>query len=148
MARSLDLGRRAPGGSRPGRRRDRALQRVPREHLRAVQRLREGARALFTVDRAAGRVTDADGNTYSIVPVEGALPAAEPAILASGVVAGPASETILIGERSFVSSHVSIAPARVSVQVGTCEGLGGRLSSRPTRSEPQASEVHQLARPE
>lgn len=79
--------------------------------------------ALFTVDRAAGRVTDAEGNAWAIVPIEGGLPAAEPAIVASGIVAGPASETLLIGERSFVASHVSLAPARVSVQVGTCEGL-------------------------
>jgi hypothetical protein len=78
--------------------------------------------ALFTVDRAAGHVTDADGNRYAIERLPDPAPGAERAILATSA-AGSSSETILIGERSFLASHVSIAPARVSVQVGTCEGL-------------------------
>ena len=78
--------------------------------------------ALFTVDRSAGRVADAEGNSYAIGPMPAPGPEAEYAILATGA-AGSASETILIGERSYVASHVSLAPARVSVQVGTCEGL-------------------------
>jgi hypothetical protein len=79
--------------------------------------------ALFTIDRAAGKVSDADGNSYTIVPMHSPLPAAESAIVAIGTLAGPTSETLLIGEQSFVASSIALVPPRASLQVGTCAGL-------------------------
>ena len=76
---------------------------------------------------------DADGNIYKIllsapsplVEISEQIPGSpfEYAIQATAQVGAAATETIVIGERSFVSSNVSVAPPRAFVQVGTCTGL-------------------------
>ena len=78
--------------------------------------------ALFTVDRAAGRITDADGKSYAISSLPPPAMEAEYVLLAT-TVSGSVSETLVIGEHSYLASYVSIAPSRASLQVGTCEGL-------------------------
>jgi hypothetical protein len=77
----------------------------------------------FTVNRQAGSVTDADGNVYKIVPTQSMAPLFEYAIQAFGQVGTAATETIVLGLKSFVSSNVSVAPPRAYIQIGTCEGL-------------------------
>ena len=80
----------------------------------------------FTVDLVLGTVVDSDGQTYRVLPNRSLpIPSTpfEYAILATAQLGMAATETIVIGERSFVSSNVSVASPRAYVQVGTCSGL-------------------------
>ena len=87
----------------------------------------------FTVDHTSGTIVDSDGNIYkillsapsSLVEISDQIPGSpfEYAIQATAQVGLAATETIVIGERSFVSSNVSVVPPRAYVQVGTCSGL-------------------------
>lgn len=77
----------------------------------------------FTINRSASTVTDTDGNVYKIVPTQSMAPLFEYAIQATGQVGSSATETIVLGQKSFVSSNVSVAPPRAYVQIGTCTGL-------------------------
>ena len=80
----------------------------------------------FTVDLKSGTIADSDGQTYRVLPMRArGIPGSpfEYAIQATAQVGTSATETIVIGERSFVSSNVSVAPPRAFVQVGTCSGL-------------------------
>ena len=77
----------------------------------------------FTVNRQASTITDADGNVYNIVPTQSMAPIFEHAIQAIGQVGSAATETVVLGQKSFVSSNVSVAPPRAYVQIGTCSGL-------------------------
>ncbi len=77
----------------------------------------------FTVNRQAGTVTDTDGNVYKIVPTQSMASIFEHAILATAQVGLAATETIVLGQKSFVSSNVSVAPPRAYIQIGTCSGL-------------------------
>ena len=81
----------------------------------------------FTVNRQAKSIVDGDGNVYKILPIEtSALLSEEYAIQAFAEVGSAATETIVLGEQSFVSSNVSVSPPRAYVQIGTCSGLRRR----------------------
>jgi len=80
----------------------------------------------FAVDRQAGTVTDDSGQVYRIQPTQSIPAMFEYAIQAIGQIGTGATETIVLGERSFVSSNVSVAPPRAYIQIGKCVGLKGR----------------------
>ena len=71
----------------------------------------------FTVNRQAGTVNDTDGNVYKILPTQSVAPLFEYAIQATGQVGSAATETIVLGQKSFVSSNVSVAPPLTTVTV-------------------------------
>lgn len=80
----------------------------------------------FTVDRAGGTVVDSKGQVYKIGAtrsMEALGPPFEYAIQATAQVGLAATETVVLGEKSFVSSNVSVAPPRAFIQVGTCSGF-------------------------
>jgi hypothetical protein len=79
---------------------------------------------VFTIDRSSGTVSDNYGSVYKLVPVRNVpLPKMEYAVQAFGQVGNSATDTVVIGQRSFVSSNVSVSPPRAHVQLGTCKGL-------------------------
>ena len=91
----------------------------------------------FVVDLTSGTVVDSYGQTYRVLPIRSREISGTPfeyAIQATAQVGTAATETIVIGERSFVSSNVSVAPPRAYVQVGTCSGLT-RSAPKPDSNE-------------